>query len=53
MALETVLVWLVVGLISGWLVSIVGGGRGFLGDIVIGISAFIGQLQFRRGSSWA
>jgi uncharacterized membrane protein YeaQ/YmgE (transglycosylase-associated protein family) len=50
MTLETLLIWLVVGLISGWLASVVvGGGRGVLGDIVIGIiGAFIGGFLFRQ-----
>src|SRR5437868_6753130 len=38
MSLETFLIWLVIGLIAGWLASaIVGGGYGIVGDIVIGI----------------
>ena len=49
MTLETVLLWIVVGLISGWLASaVVGGGMGVIGDIVIGIvGAFLGGLLFR------
>jgi uncharacterized membrane protein YeaQ/YmgE (transglycosylase-associated protein family) len=49
MTLETFLLWLVVGLISGWLASaVVGGGFGLIGDIVIGIvGAFLGGLLFR------
>jgi len=49
MTLETILIWLVVGLIAGWLASAVaGGGYGALGDIVIGIvGAFIGGFIFR------
>ena len=49
MTLETFLLWLVVGLISGWLASaVVGGGFGVVGDIVIGIvGAFLGGLLFR------
>ena len=41
------LAWLIVGLIAGFLASVVmrGGGYGFIGDIVIGIvGAFIGGL---------
>jgi uncharacterized membrane protein YeaQ/YmgE (transglycosylase-associated protein family) len=47
--LETLLIWLVVGLVSGWLASIVvGGGMGLIGDIVIGVlGAFIGGAIFR------
>lgn len=44
-SLTTVLWWLVVGLIAGFLASLVmrGGGYGIIGDIVIGIvGAFIG-----------
>jgi uncharacterized membrane protein YeaQ/YmgE (transglycosylase-associated protein family) len=46
---ETILVWLIVGLISGWLASaVVGGGLGVVGDIVIGIvGSFLGGLIFR------
>ena len=46
---ETFLVWLVVGLIAGWLASaVVGGGMGLVGDIVIGIvGSFLGGLIFR------
>ena len=34
-----ILAWLVVGLIAGWLASVVmkGGGSGILGDIILGI----------------
>jgi uncharacterized membrane protein YeaQ/YmgE (transglycosylase-associated protein family) len=49
MSLETLLLWLVVGLIAGWLASLVmGGGYGVVGDIVVGIvGSFIGSLIFR------
>jgi uncharacterized membrane protein YeaQ/YmgE (transglycosylase-associated protein family) len=49
MGLETILLWVVVGLIAGWLASaVVGGGYGLLGDIVIGVvGAFLGGLIFR------
>ena len=49
MTLETLLIWLVVGLIAGWLASAVaGGGFGLIGDIVIGVvGAFIGGFIFR------
>jgi uncharacterized membrane protein YeaQ/YmgE (transglycosylase-associated protein family) len=49
MSVETVLLWLVVGLIAGWLASaVVGGGFGLIGDIVVGIvGAFIGGWLFR------
>ena len=50
MTIETVLIWMVVGLIAGWLAShVVGNGRGLVGDIVVGIvGAFIGGLLFRE-----
>jgi len=46
---ETLLLWIVVGLIAGWLASaVVGGGMGLVGDIVVGIvGAFLGGLIFR------
>jgi uncharacterized membrane protein YeaQ/YmgE (transglycosylase-associated protein family) len=49
MSLETLLIWLVIGLIAGWLASAVaGGGYGVIGDIVVGIvGAFIGGFIFR------
>lgn len=49
MSAETLLIWLVVGLIAGWLASaVVGGGLGVGGDIVIGIvGSFLGGLIFR------
>jgi uncharacterized membrane protein YeaQ/YmgE (transglycosylase-associated protein family) len=50
MTLETILIllWIVVGLIAGWLASaVLGGGYGLIGDIVIGIvGAFIGGFVF-------
>ena len=50
MSVETLLLWLFVGLIAGWLASaVVGGGFGVVGDIVVGIvGAFIGGLVFNR-----
>ena len=50
MTSEIILVWLLVGLVSGWLASQVvrGGGSGVLTDIVVGIvGAFIGGMIFR------
>jgi uncharacterized membrane protein YeaQ/YmgE (transglycosylase-associated protein family) len=49
MTLETFLIWLVIGLIAGWLASVVaGGGFGLLGDIIVGVvGAFIGGFIFR------
>ena len=52
MTLEIVIVWLLVGLVAGWLASQVvrGGGSGVLTDIVVGIvGAFIGGMTFRVG----
>ena len=50
MTLEIVLLWVFIGLISGWLASkIAGGGLGVIGEIVVGIAgAFIGGLLFRE-----
>ncbi len=42
---ETLLIWLVVGAVAGWLAGTIvkGGGFGLIGDIVVGIiGAFIG-----------
>ena len=49
MTIETLLLWIVIGLIVGWLASaIVGGGYGVIGDIVVGVvGAFLGGLIFR------
>jgi uncharacterized membrane protein YeaQ/YmgE (transglycosylase-associated protein family) len=49
MSLETILLWIVVGLIAGWLASaVVGGGYGVIGDIVVGVvGAFLGGFIFR------
>lgn len=48
MSLESVLIWCVIGLVAGFLASlVVGGGFGLIGDIVVGIvGAFIGGLIF-------
>ena len=51
MALEPggLLMWLIVGLVAGWLAGqfMKGGGYGLIGDIVVGIiGAFIGGLVF-------
>jgi uncharacterized membrane protein YeaQ/YmgE (transglycosylase-associated protein family) len=50
MTLETVLLWIVVGLVAGWLASrIAGGGLGMTGEILLGIvGAFVGGLIFRE-----
>ena len=49
MSLETILLWIAIGLIAGWLASaLVGGGYGVIGDIVVGVvGAFLGGLIFR------
>jgi uncharacterized membrane protein YeaQ/YmgE (transglycosylase-associated protein family) len=50
MTLETIIIWLLVGLIAGWLASqlVRGGGSGAVTDIVVGIvGAFIGGMLFR------
>jgi uncharacterized membrane protein YeaQ/YmgE (transglycosylase-associated protein family) len=49
MSLETLLIWIVIGLIAGWLASaVVGGGYGLIGDIVVGVvGAFVGGFVFR------
>jgi uncharacterized membrane protein YeaQ/YmgE (transglycosylase-associated protein family) len=49
MSVETLLVWLLVGAIAGWLAGIVvrGGGFGLVGNIVVGIvGAFVGGWLF-------
>jgi uncharacterized membrane protein YeaQ/YmgE (transglycosylase-associated protein family) len=48
---ETLLIWLVVGAVAGWLAGMVvsGGGFGLVGDIVVGIiGAFIGGWLLPR-----
>lgn len=48
-----ILAWLIVGLISGVLASLVIGGYGLLADIVIGIAgAFVGGYIF-RAAGWS
>ena len=49
MSVETIFIWLAIGLVAGWLASaVVGGGYGVVGDIVLGIvGAFLGGLMFR------
>ena len=49
MTLETLLIWLIVGAIAGWIAGAVvrGGGFGLVGDIVVGIvGAFIAGWLF-------
>jgi uncharacterized membrane protein YeaQ/YmgE (transglycosylase-associated protein family) len=48
MSLETFLLWLVVGLIAGVLASLLVGGVGLIGNIVVGVvGAFVGGFLFR------
>ena len=49
MSVETIVIWIAIGLVAGWLASlVVGGGYGAVGDIVLGIvGAFLGGLIFR------
>jgi uncharacterized membrane protein YeaQ/YmgE (transglycosylase-associated protein family) len=45
MPMETLLIWLIVGAVAGWLAGVIvkGGGFGLIGDIVVGIiGAFVG-----------
>lgn len=48
MGAESLLVWLLVGLVAGWLASaVMGGGFGLLGDMIVGIvGAFLGGWIF-------
>ena len=51
MTIETILRWLLVGAIAGWLAGLVvkGGGYGLFGDIAVGIvGAFIGGWLLPR-----
>jgi len=51
MPMETLLIWLLVGAVAGWLAGTIvkGGGLGLLGDIVVGvIGAFIGGWLLAR-----
>jgi uncharacterized membrane protein YeaQ/YmgE (transglycosylase-associated protein family) len=51
MAAETLLIWLVVGAVAGWLAGVIvkGGGFGLVGDIVVGIlGAFLGGWLLPR-----
>lgn len=54
MTLEIVVIWLLVGLVSGWLASqlVRGGGSGAVTDIIVGIvGAFVGGMIF-RAAGW-
>ncbi len=51
MSTETLLIWLLIGAVSGWLAGIIvkGYGFGLLGNIVVGIiGAFVGGWLFGR-----
>jgi uncharacterized membrane protein YeaQ/YmgE (transglycosylase-associated protein family) len=46
---DTLLTWLVVGLISGVLAALVVGGYGLIADLVVGVAgAFLGGYIFQR-----
>ena len=49
MSIETILIWMAIGLVAGWGASVVvGGGFGVAGDILLGIvGALLGGLIFR------
>jgi uncharacterized membrane protein YeaQ/YmgE (transglycosylase-associated protein family) len=49
MTIETLLIWLAIGLVAGWLASaVVGGGFGIVGDIIVGVvGSFLGGFIFR------
>lgn len=51
MAIETLIIWLVIGAIAGWLAGQImrGGGFGLVGDIVVGIvGAIVGGWLLPR-----
>ena len=51
MAIESLVIWLIIGAVAGWLAGIVvrGGGFGIVGNIVVGIlGAFVGGWLFPR-----
>ena len=60
MSSHSLIAWLIIGAIAGWLAGVLvkGGGFGLLGDIVVGIiGAFIGGwlagvLHIHIGSGW-
>ena len=50
MTLEMLVMWMVVGLVAGWLAGIVmkGGGYGLIGDVVLGlVGSIVGSWIFR------
>jgi len=49
MTVETLVTWLVIGAIAGWLASVIvrGGSAGLIGNIIVGIvGAFVGGWLF-------
>jgi uncharacterized membrane protein YeaQ/YmgE (transglycosylase-associated protein family) len=49
MTAETILIWIIVGAVAGWLAGLVvrGGGFGLVGNIIVGIiGAFLGGWLF-------
>ena len=60
METHSIIAWLVIGAVAGWLAGIVvkGGGFGLIGDIIVGIiGAFIGgwgaaHLGLHIGAGW-
>jgi len=50
MTLSVLLIWIVIGLIAGWLASaVVGGGYGLVGDIIVGVvGSFLGGIIFSQ-----
>ncbi len=49
MSIETILIWMAIGLLAGWAASaVMGGGFGIAGDILLGlVGAILGGLIFR------
>jgi len=51
MPLEAIVIWLIVGAISGWLAGqiVVGAGLGLIGDIIVGIlGSFVAGYMFPK-----
>lgn len=49
MTIETILIWVLIGAVAGWLAGLVvrGGGLGLVGNIIVGIiGAFLGGWLF-------
>ncbi len=49
MSIETILIWMAIGLVAGWAASaMLGGGLGIAGDILLGVvGAILGGVIFR------